>query len=40
VTSLLAPGGASAVAVRFTAVGVGAGRWQIDDLYVDPFKGH
>lgn len=41
-TSILAPGGASAVAIRFTAVGLGggAGRWQLDDLYVDPFKGH
>jgi hypothetical protein len=41
-TSILAPGGSSAVAIRFTAVGLGAGagRWQLDDLYVDPFKGH
>jgi hypothetical protein len=41
-TSILAPGGASGVAIRFSAVGLGtgAGRWQIDDLYVDPFKGH
>jgi hypothetical protein len=41
-TSILAPGGASAVAIRFSAVGLGAGagRWQLDDLYVDPFKGH
>jgi hypothetical protein len=42
VTSVLAPGGASAVAVRFSASGLGAGggRWQLDDLHIDPFKGH
>jgi hypothetical protein len=42
VTSVLAPGGATAVAVRFSATGLGAGsgRWQLDDLYIDPFKGH
>jgi hypothetical protein len=30
-------GGTSTVDFRFTALGLG-GRWQIDDVYVDPFK--
>jgi hypothetical protein len=34
--------GTAPVAIQFRAVGVKAklGRWQVDDLYVDPFKGH
>ena len=30
-------GGTSIVDFRFTALGLG-GKWQVDDLYVDPFK--
>jgi hypothetical protein len=30
-------GGTSTVDFRFTALGL-AGKWQVDDLYVDPFK--
>ena len=35
VLSPLSQGGRTAVAFRFTAIG---GSWQIDDVYVDPFK--
>jgi len=30
-------GGTSTVDFRFTALGLG-GKWQVDDVYVDPFK--
>jgi hypothetical protein len=36
--SLLSTDGTTAVAVRFTPLGRGGG-WQIDDVYVDPFRG-
>jgi hypothetical protein len=34
--------GTAPVVIQFHATGVKAklGRWQVDDLYVDPFKGH
>jgi hypothetical protein len=34
--------GTAPVVIQFRATGVKAklGRWQLDDLYVDPFKGH
>jgi hypothetical protein len=35
------PAGVTPVAVHFRAIDVSeGGRWQLDDLYVDPFKGH
>jgi hypothetical protein len=36
------PDGITPVAIRFKATGVKSrsGRWQLDDLYVDPWKGH
>jgi hypothetical protein len=36
----ISPGGYMPVSFRFAEVGSAAGQWQIDDLYVDPFKGH
>jgi hypothetical protein len=30
-------GGTTTVDFRFTALGLG-GKWQVDDVYVDPFK--
>jgi hypothetical protein len=38
--ALISPGGYLPVSFRFKAAGATAGQWQIDDLYVDPFKGH
>jgi hypothetical protein len=39
--AVVSPGGYMPVSFRFQEIGSGsAGRWQIDDLYVDPFKGH
>jgi hypothetical protein len=38
--SVLSPGGYAPVSFRFEEVGSQAGQWQIDDVYVDPFKGH
>jgi hypothetical protein len=40
--ALTSANGALPVSFRFKAVGGGskAARWQLDDLYVDPFKGH
>jgi hypothetical protein len=38
--ALISPGGYLPVSFRFKALGATAGQWQIDDLYVDPFKGH
>jgi hypothetical protein len=40
--ALTSADGALPVSFRFKAVGAGAkaGKWQLDDLYVDPFKGH
>jgi hypothetical protein len=35
--SVLSRDGTTAVAFRFTPMGIG-GSWQIDDVYVDPFK--
>jgi hypothetical protein len=35
--SVLSRDGTTAVAFRFTPMGIG-GAWQIDDVYVDPFK--
>jgi hypothetical protein len=34
----LLSGGSTQIALRFTAQGAG-GSWQLDDLYVDPYKG-
>ena len=34
----LLTGGSTQIALRFTAQGLG-GSWQLDDLYVDPYKG-
>ena len=31
-------GGTTTVDFRFTPLGLGGGHWQIDDVYVDPFK--
>jgi hypothetical protein len=36
--SLLSGNGTTAIAMRFTPLGRG-GAWQIDDVYVDPFRG-
>jgi len=40
VFALTSPGGYLPASFRFRAVGASSGQWQIDDLYVDPFKGH
>ena len=34
-TAAVAPNGTTPLAFRFTAL---SGRWQIDDVYVDPYK--
>ena len=34
--ALLPPGDRTRVSFRFTAIGIGA-RWQIDDVFVDPY---